>query len=128
MGSGFHLQAKLGAVDLNNVMPWDKKGNDLDDCLQVARWCEAAGVDAIHVSTGMSFPHPLNPPGDLPLDVLATTYDTMISSGDWGDAQLPVVPLSLVAADLPLDLVPHEEGRAHRGHHPRKFLSPRAAS
>ena len=84
VGSGFHLQAKLGAVDLNNVMPWDKKGNDLDDCLQIARWCEAAGVDAIHVSTGSSFPHPLNPPGDLPLDVLATTYDTMISSGDWG--------------------------------------------
>ena len=46
--------------------------------------CEAAGVDAIHVSRGSSFPHPLNPPGDFPLDVLATTYDTMISSSGHG--------------------------------------------
>ena len=84
VGSGFHLQVKLGAVDDNNVMPWDKRGNDLSDALQIARWCENAGVDAIHVSTGSSFPHPLNPPGDLPLDVLAKTYDTLISSGDYG--------------------------------------------
>ena len=43
-----------------------------------------AGVDALHVSTGSLFPHPLNPPGDLPIDVLAATYDALISSGVYG--------------------------------------------
>jgi 2,4-dienoyl-CoA reductase-like NADH-dependent reductase (Old Yellow Enzyme family) len=84
VGSGFHLQAKLGAVDHNNVIPWEKKGNDLQDAIQIAKWCEAEGVDAIHVSSGSSFPHPLNPPGGFPLDVLAKTYDTMISSSGYG--------------------------------------------
>ncbi len=51
---------------------------------QVAKWCEQAGVDALHVSTGSLFPHPLNPPGDLPIDVLAATYDALISSGVYG--------------------------------------------
>src|SRR5439155_26263242 len=42
---------------------------------------EEAGADAIHVSTGNIFPHPLNPPGDLPLDVLARTYNVLLSGG-----------------------------------------------
>lgn len=84
VGSGFHLQVKLAGVEHNNVMPWDKKGNDLSDAIQIAKWSEAAGADAIHVSSGSSFPHPLNPPGDFPLDILATTYDTMISSSGAG--------------------------------------------
>lgn len=84
VGSKFHLQVKLGGVDHNNVMPWEKKGNVLSDAVQIAQWSEAAGADAIHVSSGSSFPHPLNPPGDFPLDVLATTYDTMISSSGAG--------------------------------------------
>jgi 2,4-dienoyl-CoA reductase (NADPH2) len=84
VGPDFHLQAKLGAVDRNNVIPWEKKGNDLSDAIQIAQWCEQEGVDAIHVSTGSSFPHPLNPPGGFPLEVLATTYDTMISSSGHG--------------------------------------------
>jgi len=84
VGPDFHLQVKLGAVDNNNVVPWEKKGNTLADAVQIAQWCEAVGADAIHVSSGSSFPHPLNPPGGFPLDVLATTYDTMISSGDYG--------------------------------------------
>ncbi|WP_293904757.1 NADH:flavin oxidoreductase [Phenylobacterium sp.] len=84
VGREFHLQVKLGAIDRNNVIPWEKKGNTLADCVQIAKWCESAGVDGIHVSSGSSFPHPLNPPGDFPLEVLAYTYDTMISSGDYG--------------------------------------------
>jgi 2,4-dienoyl-CoA reductase-like NADH-dependent reductase (Old Yellow Enzyme family) len=83
-GPDFHLQVKLSAVDRNNVIPWEGKGNTLADTLQVARWCETAGVDALHISTGSLFPHPLNPPGDLPIDVLAMTYDAMIGSGVYG--------------------------------------------
>jgi len=81
VGRDFHLQVKLSAIDKNNVIPWEKKGNTLNDTIQVARWCEAVGADAIHVSTGSLFPHPLNPPGDLSLETLAVTYDAMISSG-----------------------------------------------
>jgi 2,4-dienoyl-CoA reductase-like NADH-dependent reductase (Old Yellow Enzyme family) len=83
-GTDFHLQVKLSAVDRNNVIPWEGKGNTLSDTVEVAKWCEMAGVDALHISTGSLFPHPLNPPGDLPIDVLATTYDSMISSGVYG--------------------------------------------
>lgn len=81
VGSSFHLQVKLSAIDYNNVLPWEKKGNTLADSVQVARWCEAAGVDAIHVSTGSLFPHPLNPPGDFSFETITATYDAMISSG-----------------------------------------------
>ena len=84
VGRDFHLQVKLSAVDHNNVIPWEGRGNSLADTIQVARWCEAAGADALHVSTGSLFPHPLNPPGDLPLEILAVTYDAMISSGIYG--------------------------------------------
>ena len=81
VGDKFHLQVKISAVDHNNVVPWEKKGNTLEDSVQVARWCEAAGADAIHVSTGSLFPHPLNPPGDFSFETIAATYDAMISSG-----------------------------------------------
>ena len=84
VGRDFHLQVKLSAVDHNDVIPWEKKGNTLADTVAVAQWCETAGADALHVSTGSLFPHPLNPPGDLPLEVLAVTYDAMISSGVHG--------------------------------------------
>lgn len=83
-GRDFHLQVKLSATDHNNVLPWERRGNTLADSVQVAKWCEIMGADAIHVSTGSLFPHPLNPPGDLPLEVLAVTYDAMISSGVHG--------------------------------------------
>ena len=81
VGGGYHLQVKISAVDHNNVIPWEKKGNTLQDSIEVARWCEAAGADAIHVSTGSLFPHPLNPPGDFSFETIAATYDVAISSG-----------------------------------------------
>ena len=84
VGRDFHLQVKLSAVDHNNVIPWEKPGNSLADTVTIAKWAEAAGADAIHVSQGSLFPHPLNPPGDLSLETLTTTYDAMISSGVHG--------------------------------------------
>ena len=81
VGRDFHLQVKLSAVDHNNVVPWEKPGNTLGETVQIAKWAEAAGADAIHVSQGSLFPHPLNPPGDLSLETLTTTYDAMIGSG-----------------------------------------------
>ncbi len=84
VGRDYHLQVKISAVDHNNVVPWEKTGNVLAETCLVAQWCEAAGADAIHVSMGSMFPHPLNPPGGLPLETLVATYDTMISSGSFG--------------------------------------------
>lgn len=82
VGDDFHLQVKISAIEHNNaVFPWEKRGNTLKDTVQVCRWLEEAGVDAIHVSTGSMFPHPLNPAGGLPPDVARETYDSMLSSG-----------------------------------------------
>jgi 2,4-dienoyl-CoA reductase-like NADH-dependent reductase (Old Yellow Enzyme family) len=82
VGDDFHLQAKISAVDHNNaVFPWEKRGNTLEDSIQICKWAEEAGADAIHVSTGSMFPHPRNPAGGVPVDVAAETYDTMLSSG-----------------------------------------------
>ncbi len=84
VGRDFQLQVKLSAVDLHNVdpTPIHKAGNTIEDTLAIAKWCETAGVDAIHVSTGATFPHPLSPAGELPLREFFTTYDAMVSSGE----------------------------------------------
>ncbi|MDP8942534.1 MAG: NADH:flavin oxidoreductase [Actinomycetota bacterium] len=85
VGDDFHLQAKVSAVDYNNaVLPWEPRGTRLKDSIQVCRWLEDAGVDAIHVSAGSMFPHPRNPAGDFPVDVAAQTYGTMISTATFG--------------------------------------------
>jgi 2,4-dienoyl-CoA reductase-like NADH-dependent reductase (Old Yellow Enzyme family) len=82
VGADFHLQVKISAVDYNNaILPWEKPGNTLADSIRVARWLDEAGVDAIHVSSGSSFPHPRNPPGDLAVETLAGTYEALGSSG-----------------------------------------------
>ena len=82
VGTDYHLQAKLNAVDFGNALyPWEKKGNTLEEGVQVAKWAEEAGVDAIHTSIGSMFPHPLLPPGGFPPDELNWWYGSMISSG-----------------------------------------------
>jgi 2,4-dienoyl-CoA reductase-like NADH-dependent reductase (Old Yellow Enzyme family) len=82
VGSDYHIQAKLNAVDFGNALfPWEKKGNTLDEGIQVAQWAEEAGVDAIHVSIGSIFPHPLLPSGGLPVDEFNWWYGAIISSG-----------------------------------------------
>jgi 2,4-dienoyl-CoA reductase (NADPH2) len=86
VGADFHLQMKISAVDHDDVVAFFRRGpagNTLEESVQVCRWLVEAGVDAIHVSTGSFFPHPMNPAGvDLPVEDLANSYDTMISSGE----------------------------------------------
>src|SRR5262249_24978047 len=85
VGRDFHFQVKISAVEHNNaVWPWLARGNTIEDSIQVARWIEQEGADAIHVSTGSVFPHPRNPPGKFPLRSATETYDTMLSSGSYG--------------------------------------------
>ncbi len=85
VGSDFHLQMKISAVEHNNsllVLKREGPGNTIQDSIQVCKWLVEAGVDAIHVSTGSSFPHPRNPAGsDLDVEMLSQTYDALASSG-----------------------------------------------
>jgi 2,4-dienoyl-CoA reductase (NADPH2) len=82
VGRDFHLQMKISATEYNNaLLPEEKPGNTVDDSIQVCQWLKDDGVDAIHVSSGSSFPHPKNPAGDLPIEELKKTYDSLISSG-----------------------------------------------
>ena len=82
VGGDFHLQVKINGNDYGNkVFPWEGKGNTVADTVRICRWLEQAGVDAIHVSGGSTFPHPLNPPGGFPAEWALRTYDALLSSG-----------------------------------------------
>jgi 2,4-dienoyl-CoA reductase-like NADH-dependent reductase (Old Yellow Enzyme family) len=82
VGADFHVQVKISAVDHDNAMMfWGKPGNTLDDSIQVCRWLEEAGADALHISVGSFFPHPINPAGEFPLDHIADNYSSMIWEG-----------------------------------------------
>ena len=82
VGADFHLQVKISATEHNNAVRfWEYRGNTIADTVRVCQWLEHAGVDAIHVSTGSSFPHPRNPAGGLPLDAFVALYPVMFSSG-----------------------------------------------
>ena len=82
VGTDYHLQAKISTTEYNNALvPWEGEGNTIEDSVEVCRWLEQAGVDAIHVSSGSSFPHPRNPAGDFPVESAVQTYDSMLSSG-----------------------------------------------
>jgi 2,4-dienoyl-CoA reductase-like NADH-dependent reductase (Old Yellow Enzyme family) len=82
VGADFHLQVKISATEYGNAFfPWAAKGNTIKDSVQVCRWLEEAGADAIHVSAGNAFPHPKNPAGAFTARDVVRTYDTMLSSG-----------------------------------------------
>src|SRR5271166_6070079 len=108
VGNDFHFQVKISAVDRNDaVWPFEKPGNVIQDSIQVCKWVknpiewatavnekanapredlaswkDVQGADAIHVSSGSSFPHPLNPPGEMPIETLARTYESVVSTGE----------------------------------------------
>lgn len=83
VGNDFHLQVKISATDYHNALnPLDPPGTKVEDSVQVCRWVAEAGADALVVSSGSSFPHPKNPPGDFPVEEAIKTYDTMLSSGN----------------------------------------------
>jgi 2,4-dienoyl-CoA reductase (NADPH2) len=85
VGNDFHVQFKISAIDHNNAVTfWEKPGNSLAESIQICKWAEEAGADAVHVSTGSLFPHPLNPIGEFPFEIIRKTYDTMLSSGIYG--------------------------------------------
>jgi 2,4-dienoyl-CoA reductase (NADPH2) len=71
VGRDFFVSMKLSGRDQHNAYtaPLIRTvGNTIDDTMQVSRWLADAGLDAIHLSQGDSFPHPLVPAGLLPAD------------------------------------------------------------
>jgi 2,4-dienoyl-CoA reductase-like NADH-dependent reductase (Old Yellow Enzyme family) len=82
VGADFFLGVKYSPVDYHDAVTfWEGKGNTLEEGVQIGRWAEAAGADALHVSTGSMFPHPRNPPGGFPLDVAERTYPAVLGEG-----------------------------------------------
>lgn len=81
VGRDFHVQYKISATEYNNALfPWLDKGNTIEDSVQVIKWLEEDGIDAVHVSSGSSFPHPHNPGGGFPPNA-PELYDVMLHSG-----------------------------------------------
>jgi len=84
VGNDFHLQMKINGVDHNDwLYPWEKSGNVLEESKQQCAILldDGKGVDAFHVSSGSTFPHPRNPPGDFPVQEAVRWYDGMLSQG-----------------------------------------------
>ena len=82
VGPDYCLGFKISIEEvLNELLPWLKRGNTVEESLQVCRWLEEAGVDYLHVSSGGGFPHPRNPVGDFPAADVVKTFDTLLSSG-----------------------------------------------
>lgn len=84
VGPDFHLQMKINGVDHNSwLYPWQKKGNTLEDTLIICKVLldDGKGVDSFHVSSGSTFPHPRNPPGDISTRDLVRWYGGMFSAG-----------------------------------------------
>ncbi len=86
VGRDFHLQMKINAVDHNDwIRPLarEKPGNTIEETIEICRILEdrGDGVDAFHISSGSTFPHPRNPPGDFPVLAARRWYDGMLSQG-----------------------------------------------
>jgi len=49
VGHDFHLQVKINAVDFNNALfPWEKKGNTLEESIQICKMVEGGGRGRCH--------------------------------------------------------------------------------
>lgn len=82
VGDDFHVQVKINGADRHDaIVPGAKPGITVEDAVEVGRQLAAVGVDALHVSGGDAFPHPLNPPGGFPIDELARGYGPMLGQG-----------------------------------------------
>jgi 2,4-dienoyl-CoA reductase (NADPH2) len=84
VGRDYFVSMKLSGRDEHNAYtaPFNRRvGNTIDDTIQVSRWLADAGLDAIHVSQGDSFPHPLVPAGLLPADESRHSMAAMFYEG-----------------------------------------------
>lgn len=82
VGDDFFLCVKYSPVDHHDAITFGEGvGNTLADGVQVGRWLEEEGVDALHVTTGNLFPHPRNPPGEFAFEEARKSYRAMLGEG-----------------------------------------------
>lgn len=83
VGRDFYVAMKLSGRDEHNAAtPLERKiGNTIEDTKMVSRWLADAGLDAIHLSQGDSFPHPLVPAGRLPVEEALHSMAAMFYEG-----------------------------------------------
>ena len=84
VGRDFFVSMKLSGRDEHNAYtaPLVRAvGNTLADTMELSRWLADAGLDAIHLSQGDSFPHPLVPAGRLPIEDARHVYSAMFYEG-----------------------------------------------
>ncbi len=84
VGRDYFVSMKLSGRDEHNASsaPFNRTvGNTLEDTKAVSRWLADAGLDAIHLSQGDSFPHPLVPAGRLPVDESRHSMAAMFYEG-----------------------------------------------
>jgi 2,4-dienoyl-CoA reductase (NADPH2) len=85
VGDDFCLGFKISVDEApRELLPWMRKGNSVEEVVDVCRRLEESGVDYLHVSAGTGFPHPRNPAGRFPPREVVKTYDTLLSSGNRG--------------------------------------------
>jgi 2,4-dienoyl-CoA reductase (NADPH2) len=84
VGRDYFVSMKLSGRDEHNAYtaPLVRTvGNTLDDTMQLSRWLADAGLDAVHLSQGDSFPHPLVPAGLLPTDDARRVFAALFYEG-----------------------------------------------
>ena len=84
VGRDFFVSMKLSGRDEHNAYtaPLVREvGNTLADTMTLSRWLADAGLDAIHLSQGDSFPHPLIPAGRLPTDDSRRVFAALFYEG-----------------------------------------------
>jgi 2,4-dienoyl-CoA reductase (NADPH2) len=98
VGRDFFVSMKLSGRDEHNASagPFNRTvGNTIDDTMKVSRWLAEAGLDAIHLSQGDSFPHPLIPAGLLPADDVRRALAGMFYEGRRAQTSLLLLQFSL---------------------------------
>jgi 2,4-dienoyl-CoA reductase-like NADH-dependent reductase (Old Yellow Enzyme family) len=84
VGRDFFVSMKLSGRDDHNAWtaPLNRTvGNTIENTMEVSQWLAGAGLDAIHLSQGDSFPHPRIPAGLFPSDDARRTYAVMYYEG-----------------------------------------------
>jgi 2,4-dienoyl-CoA reductase-like NADH-dependent reductase (Old Yellow Enzyme family) len=84
VGRDFCLGFKVSVDEApRELLPWMRKGSTVDEVVEFCRRLEREGIDYIHVSAGIGFPHPRNPAGSFPAKDMVKTYDALLSSGKY---------------------------------------------
>lgn len=84
VGRDFLVSMKLSGRDAHNAYaaPFVRKvGNTLEDTMALSKVLAEAGLDAIHLSQGDSFPHPMTPAGRLPTEEARPLFAALYFEG-----------------------------------------------